>query len=108
VFIPDPDFYQSRIPDPTTATKERGGKKLVVISFFIAKNFTKIENYFNSEMLEKKICASFQRITELFTQKFVIKLSKIWVWVPGSGKNLFRIPDPDPGVNKAPGPQHCF
>ncbi len=27
-------------------------------------------------------------------------LSKIWVWDPGSGKTLFRIPDP--GVKKAP------
>jgi hypothetical protein len=25
--IPDPDFYPSRIPDPKTATKERGEKK---------------------------------------------------------------------------------
>jgi hypothetical protein len=27
MFIPDPDFYPSRIPDPKTATKERGEKK---------------------------------------------------------------------------------
>jgi hypothetical protein len=26
--IPDPDFYPSRIPDPKTATKERGEKNL--------------------------------------------------------------------------------
>jgi hypothetical protein len=25
----------------------------------------------------------------LFTQKFVIKLSKIWVWDPGSGKKIY-------------------
>jgi hypothetical protein len=67
-------------------------------------------------MLKKKIWANFQRIIELFTQKIVTKLSKIWVWDqgseirdsrsgirdPGSGKNLFRIPDP--GVKKAPDP----
>jgi hypothetical protein len=35
-------------------------------------------------MLKKKIWASFQRIIELFTQKFVTKLSKIWVWDQGS------------------------
>ncbi len=35
-------------------------------------------------MLRKKIWASFQRIIELFTQKFHYKLSKIWVWDPGS------------------------
>jgi hypothetical protein len=27
--ILDPDFYPSRIPDPTTGTKERGEKKIV-------------------------------------------------------------------------------
>ncbi len=32
----------SRIPDPKTAIKERGGKKLVVITFFVAINFTKL------------------------------------------------------------------
>jgi hypothetical protein len=52
-------------------------------------------------MLNKKIWAKFTRIIELFIQKIVTKLSKIWVWDPGSqirdpgsGKNLFRIPDP--------------
>jgi hypothetical protein len=43
------------------------------------------------------------RIIELFTQKIVTKLSKIWLWDPGSGKNLFRILDP--GVKKAPDPE---
>jgi hypothetical protein len=41
MFIPDPDFYPSRIPDPKTATKERGEKKFV-IPFFKAINFTKL------------------------------------------------------------------
>jgi hypothetical protein len=60
-------------------------------------------------VLKKKIWANFQRIIELFTQKIVTKLSKIWVRDPRygirdprSGKNLFRIPDP--GVKKAPDP----
>ncbi len=53
-------------------------------------------------MLKKNIWANFQRIIELFTKKIVTKLSKIWVWDPRSGKNLFRIPDP--GVKKAPDP----
>jgi hypothetical protein len=66
-------------------------------------------------MLKKNIWASFQRIIEFFTQKFVTNLSKIWVWDPGSEirdseKNLFQIPDPGPGVEKAPDPdpQHWF
>jgi len=41
--VPDPDFYPSRIPDPKTATKERGEKKFVVITFYVATNFTKFK-----------------------------------------------------------------
>ncbi len=63
--------------------KDRGEKKLVVISFFGAINVTKL-NYFIFEMLKKKIWANFQRIIELFKQKIVNKLSKIWVWDPGA------------------------
>jgi hypothetical protein len=41
MFIPDPgpDFYPSRIPDPKTATKERGG-------VFCGHKFRKIEFFF--------------------------------------------------------------
>ena len=60
-------------------------------------------------MLKKKIWANFQRIVNVFTQNIFNMLSNIWVWDPGSGirdpgsgKNLFRIPDP--GVKKAPDP----
>jgi hypothetical protein len=53
--IPDPDFYPSRIPDPKTATKERGEKKFVVIPFYVATNFTKFKNYFSFKVLKKKI-----------------------------------------------------
>jgi hypothetical protein len=63
------------------------------------------------EMLKKKVWANFQRIIELFTQKNVTKLSKIWGWDPGSGKNLSGsrirkkpIQIPDPGVKKSPDP----
>jgi hypothetical protein len=54
-------------------------------------------------VLKKKIWANFQRIIELFTPKIVNKLSKIWVWDPGSGKNLFRIPDPGSRGQKVTG-----
>jgi hypothetical protein len=59
-----------------------------------------MENYFTFEMLKKKIWDDFQRIIELFTQKIVTKLSKIWVWDPGSriqGSKRHRIPDPGSG-----------
>jgi hypothetical protein len=41
MFIPDPDFYPSRISDPKT--EERGEKKFVVILFYEATNFTKLK-----------------------------------------------------------------
>ena len=59
-------------------------------------------NYFSYEVLQKKIWANFQRIIKLFTKKIVKKLWTIWSWDPGSGKNLFRIPDQ--GVKKTPDP----
>jgi hypothetical protein len=93
MFFPDPDFYPSRIPDPKTATNERGEKKINCYTFFSSHKFHKIENYFIFEMLKKKIWANFQRIIELFTQKFVTQLSKIRVGDPGSGirkKTYFR------------------
>ena len=42
--VRDPGFL-SQIPDPgsKTATKERGEKKLVVITFYLAKNLTKLQ-----------------------------------------------------------------
>ncbi len=95
----------SRISDPGSknSNKREGWKKLWCHIFLCSHKFRKIVHYFNFEVLQKKIWANFQRIIELFAQKIVTKLSKVWVWDPGSGKNLFRIPDP--GVKKAPDPR---
>jgi hypothetical protein len=44
MFIPDPDFYLSQIPDRTTATKEKGGKICCPTgTFFAIINFTKLK-----------------------------------------------------------------
>jgi hypothetical protein len=59
------------IPDPKTATKERGEKKLDVKPFYVATKCYKIVNYFCFEVLKKKILANFERIIELFTKKIV-------------------------------------
>jgi hypothetical protein len=79
--IPDLDFYPSRIPDPgsripdpKTATKDRGEKKN-----FCSHKFHKTEYYFIFDMLKKKIWPNFPRIIEDFTQKIVTKPLKIWV-----------------------------
>jgi hypothetical protein len=54
-------------------------------------------------MLKKKIWANFQRIIELFTQKIVTKLSKIWVWDPRSGIRKKPIADPGSRGQKGTG-----
>ncbi len=115
--VPDPDFYPSRIPDlgSKNSNKREGWKEIFFHTFLCSHKFHKIEHYFSFEVLKKKIWANFQRIIELFTQKTVTKLSKIWVRDPGSkirdpektysgsriqGSKRHRIPDPDP--------QHCL
>jgi hypothetical protein len=99
---------RSRNPDPKTATKEKGAK-IVVIPFFVAAKL-KINFFLTSE--EKNLGQfkkNYYQIIVLFTQKIVIKLSKICrkFGDPGSEirdseKTLFRIPDP--AVKKAPDP----
>ncbi len=107
----------SRISDPGSKNrnKREGWKKISWKTFFCSHKFLKIENYFIFGMRMKKIWANFQRILELFIQNIVTKLSKTWVWDPGSeirdpkktysgsriqGSERHRIPDPDP--------QHCI
>jgi hypothetical protein len=82
-------------------------KKLDVKSFYVARKYKKIVNYFIFEVLQKKFFANFHRIIELFTKKICQKALQNMVLGsgirdPGSGKNPFRIPDP--GVKKAPDP----
>jgi hypothetical protein len=102
--IPDPDFYPSRIPDlrsqvpdPKTATKERGEKKLDVKPFYVATKFNKIVNYFSFKVLKTKIWANFQRIIELFLPKKLSKSSSkygLGIRDPIQWSKRHRIPDP--------------
>ncbi len=81
MFIPDPEFYTSRI---------KNSRQLSCL--FCSHKFHKTENYFIFEMLKKKIWANFQRILpkklSLSSQKY-----GLGIWDPGSGKK----PIPDPG-----------
>ncbi len=101
MFIPDPGSKNSN--------KRQGWKIFFCQTIFCRHKFHKTEYYFIFDLLKKKIWPNFPRIIEVFTQKIVTKPLKIWVWDPGSwirdpgsGKNLFRIPDP--GVKKSPDP----
>ncbi len=57
----------TRIPDPKTAIKERGEKKLDVKSFYVATNH-KIVNYFSFELLKKKNLGQFSKNYRTFNQ----------------------------------------
>jgi hypothetical protein len=89
--IPDPDFYPSRISDPTIVSKEEG-KIFFLLSyhFFCIHNNHKIVSKFIFEQVKKFFCLIFAIV--LFNQKFVINPSKIWVWDPGS--RVKKAPDP--------------
>jgi hypothetical protein len=85
----------SRISDPgSNNSNKRGGRSL---------KFYSIEKYFIFEQVKKKI-SQFNKIIVLLTQKTSLSSQKYGFEIrdPGSGKNIFRIPDP--GVKKAPDP----
>ncbi len=92
MFIPDPDFYPSRIPDLgfKNSNKWERWKKFVVIPFTVATNFTKLKIILFWKCWRKK----FGAIWITIYLKIVTKLSKIWVWDPGSEIREKPIPDP--------------
>jgi hypothetical protein len=57
--IPD---LGSRISDPKTATKERVGKKLVIITFYVATNFTKLQIILVLKCSRKKCGSIFKEL----------------------------------------------
>jgi hypothetical protein len=108
MFIPDPDFYPSRIPDPgsripdpKTATKERGEKKLDVKPFYVATKFNKIVNNFSFEVLKKKNLGQFSKNYRTFYQKNCQKALQRMVL--GSGIRKKHIPDPGSRGQKGTG-----
>ncbi len=112
ISVADPGCL-SRISDPGSknSNKRERWKKISCHTFLCSHKFHKIVNYFSFEVLKKKIWPNFQRIIELFTQKIVKKLLKIWSWDPGSGirdpgSGIRKNPIPDPGSRgqKAPDP----
>ncbi len=104
MFILDP---WSRIPDPgSNNSNKREGEKICYPPFFCSHKYQKIKK--SCEVVKKKTWANFQRIVILFTQNKVNKLSKIWVWDRGSGKNLFRIQGQKGTGSRILDPQHWF
>jgi hypothetical protein len=110
MFIPDPDFYPSRIPDTRSQISDPGsnnstkkGEYFCCPTISVAKNIIKLQINFIFEQVKKFFFAKTLRIVVLFIHKFFIKLSKIWVRDPGS-KIRKTIPDPGSRVKEAPDP----
>jgi hypothetical protein len=91
MFIPDPDFYQSRIPDPKTATKERFKKKFFK-HFFLVTNFTKFKIFLFLNCSRKKFEPNFKELWNFIPKKLSLS------------SQLYEFGIPDPGVKKAPDP----
>jgi hypothetical protein len=107
MFIPDPDFYPSRIPDlgsriKNRQKKERGKKNSYL---FHGHKFHKMENYFIFEMLKKKIWSNFQRIKELLPQKLSLSSQKYGFGIRDLISGIRKNPIPDPGVKKTSDPR---
>ncbi len=61
MFIPDPDFYPSRIPYLGSQIQKRQQKrrgKNVLSFLFFSQKYHKIETYFTFEQVKKKILAN--------------------------------------------------
>jgi hypothetical protein len=101
MFIPVPDFYPFRIQQQYQ--KRRGN--FFVLPFFCSHKYHNfVKKFFSAKTL---------KITVFFNQNFVLRLSKICAWDPGSKirdpektysgslipapwQKMHRIPDPDP------------
>ncbi len=83
--IRDPDLSIPDLGSRIQKQQQKRGVKKNRSTFFCSPKNHKIENDINFELMKKKVCANLQRIKELCTQKFVINLSKIWVWDSRSG-----------------------
>jgi len=89
MFIPDPNFNLSRIPDLGSNNSNKRGTKLAVLLFSVATNFSKLKiTYFVSEQMQKKICATRQKI-------IVTKLSNIFV-----GDQVTETRDPEKNLSR--------
>ncbi len=104
--IPVPGSWFLPIPDPGSknSNKRQGWKKIFVKPFFVATNFTKLNIILFLICWRKKFGPIFQELLKFLPKKLSPSLQKYGFGIrdPGSGINLFRIPDP--GVKKAPDP----
>ncbi len=88
MFIPNPDFYPSRIPDQKLQQKRGVKKNLLPYLFFVVTNFTKLNIILFLKCWRKKICTNFHRIIEVFTQKFSLSSQKYGFGIRDPGSRI--------------------
>ncbi len=103
MFIPDPDFYPSRISDPGSknSNKGEGWKKICCHNFLCSHKFHKIANYFSFGLLKKKNFGQFSKNYRTFYSKnchYALKNMGL-----GSGIRKKSIPDPGSRGQKGTG-----
>ncbi len=111
MFIPDPGSWFLPIPDPRTATKKRGEKKLVVIPFYLATNFTKLNIILVLKSWRKKCWSIFKELYNFLPKKLSLSSLTYGFGIRDPGSEI-QDPEktysgsriPDPGVKKAPDP----
>jgi hypothetical protein len=77
-----PGSWFLHIPDPGSKNSNKREVKKICYAFLCSNKFQKIAHYFSFEVLKIKICANFQRIIELFTQKIAVLLIRMRDPVP--------------------------
>jgi hypothetical protein len=94
MFIQDPDFYPSRIPDPKTASKE-GRKKNCCHTLYVASNFTKLKIILFLKCWRKKL-GQFSKNYRTFYPKNCHSL-KYWFGIRDPRSGIWKKSILDPG-----------
>jgi hypothetical protein len=94
MFILDPDFYPSRIPDPGSNNNNQREGEIICCYLFLGTTITKWKIIF--EQVKEKMCGKFTKNYSIFYQKNCNQALKNMVLVSGICKIpiLDRILDP--------------
>jgi hypothetical protein len=110
MFIPDPDFYPSRIQDlgsKNSNNKREGWKFFFFSTLFCSHKYQKIWNYFIFELIRKNFGPIYKNYWTFYPKNCHWQKYGFGIRDPRSGINLLRIPDPEFKRHRIPDPQHC-
>ncbi len=105
MFIPDPDFYPSRISDPTTPPKR--GWRMCCPTFFLGSHITKCKIISVLNRYRNYIIGTLYPKKSHYALKTRVQDPGTGTLDPGSRKNLSKIPESKRNRIPDPDPQHC-